>query len=262
MRHGRLSVLVLVTWLPISGREAWARGRGSPEVLPAPEAIVRVLRNGPEQEKKRMAELLSFRVPRYARVGAPQVPCSDFDSIDSQSVTLQLPGPQVVLHAVGQFGCQYDFLAILQLEATGWTHLGTIPLLSKYRSPKVRFISLVSSAEKDIVVNDNTVDYGTGIFQRDMTVWALVGSRLEIVFDEIENLTFAVGVRKNGEFGNTQQSQHSLFTFVPAEGQDAPGYRDILEKQVLSDHETTLTRWRLFVWRPEFGRFVGIPTEQ
>jgi len=209
-----------------------------------------------------MAGLLSFRVPPRTRVGGSQVLCPDFDSIDSEYVTLQQPGPQVVLHASGLSGCQYDFLAILQLEATGWIRLGTIPLWSKYRSPKVRFISLISAAKKDIVVNDNTVDYGTGIFQTDMTIWSLVGSRLEVVFDEIENLTFAVGVEKNGKFGNTQQSQCSSFTFVPVEGQEGAGYRDILEKQVLSDHETTLARWRVFVWRPELGRFVGIPTEQ
>jgi hypothetical protein len=53
--------------------------------------------------------------------------------------------------------------------------MDTIFLWSKNAKPHIDFESLVDQGVKEIIVPDAEVDYGTGIFETDMTIWKAFG---------------------------------------------------------------------------------------
>jgi hypothetical protein len=95
-----------------------------------------------------------------------------------------------------------------------------------------------------------------------MTIYKLFQSRLEVVFDEPDHVVLAVPSNDNPQ-GNTDQRQESEYTIVsPEEGPSATSSKQILQKQVINEHNTTIVRWWLYAWVPEIRRFQGYPTSQ
>jgi hypothetical protein len=234
----------------------------APQELTAfsPDEIVRGLRSGTDTDKKHLAELLDIKVPRWTRVGATEdILCLVYQSVGVDYVVLQKPGPQAVLQIDASGSCWHTYLVVLEkIEGGSWMHVQTLPLFGKNRKLEFTFPSLINAHEHEIVAKKYAVDSGTGIFQTNMIIIKLVGNRLEVVFNEPEIVVFAIPTTRGEEPASTDQEQESEFSFVPG-GEDSTSLKQILEKQVIRDHDTTIVRWRIFHWAPELRRFQPVP---
>lgn len=240
--------------------EAWASHATGD--VPSPERIVHILRQGSESDRGELAKALELMIPPETTQGDGHQFCTSFDSVKSNYVVLKKPGSQAVIHVVPTLYCEeFQFIVVIERETGNtWRLVRTIPLFTKYNVPQISFPALVDADEHEIMIHNETVDYGTGIFQKDLVIWKYIDGGLQVVFDEVESLTFAVptGIR---ERPNTDQAQKSVFTVVAAEPQEG-GYKDILEKQTVRDHGTTIVRWRAFGWTPWLQRFQGVSTSR
>ncbi len=235
--------------------------------LPSPERIRESLTEGSEKQRKGLVESLRLFLPPGARTGGQQLPCMEYKStpgrgatVDLHQVVLKAPGPQTVIVARPQ-DCEYQFLVVMEQIAPGqWAHRGTVPIFAKHWEPEISFRQLVSAGESEIVVRNRPTDIGTGMLQRNMTIFKLLDGSLRVILDEVEKQTFAIPTTRNGQPANTAQTQESEFWLIDSE----PGeqsIKDIVEKQVIRDHETQLVRWRLFLWRPELEVFQAVGTD-
>jgi hypothetical protein len=229
--------------------------------VPSPERIIRILRQGSLAEKRELAGALQLMEPPEWLWGDGENFCTSFESVKLNYVVLEKPGPQAVIHVVPTICYGTEFVVVLQREAENeWKLVRTIPLDTQIWTARISFPALVQPDEREIMIHDYTAERGTGMWQKDLVIWKLLQDRLEVVFDEVESLSFYVATgRMEEETGNTEQSQESVFTIEPADlGQS--GYKDIIEKQTVKDHKTTIVRWKGFAWRPSLQRFQGNPT--
>jgi hypothetical protein len=255
MRLPRLVVAIIGLFFFDLGLSAQTR------VVSTPEQIQSSLLRGSQTEREALSSALHLVIPKESRQGVKaDIPCSEFRSVSLAHVTLGSPNSQAVLEAYS-WSCQYTYLVVLGSDGKNhWNHIQTIPLSTKDTPPHVSFKSLVSSDAEEMIVQGIETDEGTGISQTNMAIWRFYRDALDVVFDEPTDVTFAIPIDlKTGE--NSEQSEKSEFTFVqpdPAEGYPK-SLQEILQKQVISDHRTTITRWWLHSWDPGLQKFEKHP---
>lgn len=232
------------------------------EITLTPEKIKFVLLNGSDSQLTNLSSDLHLIISKYNVVGAlKDVACTEFDSVDIIHANLRKPYSQAILKIYSS-SCQYTYLVILeQAKLHTWRFIQTISLWSKDRIPRITFEKLVNSNESEIVAQDYETDYGTGILQTDMTIWKLCQNGLQVIFDEPMHVAFSISKGKNG-MENTDQNENSVFTFVDGELElaDRVSDRQILQQQVILDHQAKIVRWWKYSWVPESGRFQKHPT--
>jgi hypothetical protein len=244
--------LILSALYVILVPNGWAESR----VVPHPEVIVRSLKQAAPARITKLVQLLNLAAPE----GRDDL-CLEYDSIDLKYLRLANSREHAALKIVSQ-SCEREFVVVLQKQpGDRWQHVQTIALNAKYSVPEVSFPTLLDATEHQIVVRNHVVDYGTGILQNNVTIFKLIEARLEVIFDEIEKLIFEIPIRHNGKPTNTEQYQESEFTFIEADPGQGVAKR-ILEKQTIRDHQTTITRWRLFSWVPHLRKFRAFATSR
>jgi len=88
------------------------------------------------------------------------------------------------------------FLVPMLRQGGSWVALKPIRLSAHYDDPNWRLESLVAAGEEGIVVSNQTVDWGTGYLQRNMTIYKVIGNEARIVFDAPEYI--GVGIPPAG----------------------------------------------------------------
>jgi hypothetical protein len=221
-----------------------------------PDEMKVLLLSGTDSQRAQLSRDLSLRIPRTTRHHAKaDISCTNFDSVQSSIVTLEHPGPQAVLFIVASLSCGSAFVVVLeQTSGEGWKRLDTVWLLARNRIPRMDFKSLVQADEQEIIVRNNETDTGTGVEVTDLSIFKLFGSRLDLIFDEPEHASFAEPI---GDRQIIDQSEDNEFTFVrdTSELNAGPSLLAILEKQIIRDNHTKMTRWWQYVWIPELRRF-------
>jgi hypothetical protein len=204
-----------------------------------------------------LVKALNLVIPKEAINGAiTDVACNEFDYVELNRVGLLRPVLQAVLIA-SSASCGYTYLVVLeQTNPNGWRLVRTIPFWSKYNRPRISFESLISQDEKEIIVQNYETYAGTGIFQKHMTIWKLFQDGLRVVLDEPTIVTFSIPI-KGGR--NTDQEESSEFNFV-MDPEVTEGLKQIIQKQMIRDHKTQITRWWLYLYEAELGRFRKEPT--
>lgn len=230
----------------------------SAAALPDPEQIKSILITGSETQRSELAKELHLFIPG---LGPGDIKnenlCTLFDSVDINYVKLLVPGSQAALNLVAPTWCEYTFLVILRETQPGkWDIIQTVPLWSKYNPPKITFVSLIDPSEKEIIVQDLLTDSGTGILQKNITILKLFADGLKVVFDEPTSVTFAIPIKGKK---NSDQEESNEFSFVK-DPDVKNGSNQILQKQMIRDHETRITRWWLYIWAAEIEKFRKVPT--
>jgi hypothetical protein len=226
-----------------------------------PEQIKSSLLRGSDTQRTEFSMNLNLVIPKRTRVGATaDIPCTEYDSVEVSHINLLKSDSQAVIKAFSS-SCQYTYFVVLEQGKSGaWRYVQTVSIWSKNKTPRVTFENLITSDEKEVVVQDYETDYGSGISQTNITIWKLFRSGLQIVFDEPSHVIFSVPINKK-ESENTDQSEDSEFSFVStgaAKG-ESPSRKEIVQKQVIRDHQTKITRSWLYVWAPEIQRFQKQP---
>lgn len=233
----------------------------NPSAFPSLEDVKSRLLNGTDADRVALATELRLNIPKWTRVGATKdMPCDLFDSVETSYATLLQPGMQAVLHIYSP-DCEYTYLAVFDRAANGnWRYVDTMQIWSKYSEPKITLESLVEEGTKEIVAAHCAVDNGTGVTQKNLVIFKLFPDGLRVVFEEPEHVVQQIGAVPKGA-RSIDQRQDSEFKFIAAAGDGlATSVRQILEKQTLRDHASTLDRWRLYVWNPELRKFQGVPS--
>ncbi len=83
---------------------------------------------------------------------------------------------------------------------------------------------------------------------------------MEVVLDTTERSEITLANRSAAQTDNLQQTQTSTFDLLKAAPNLAAIFR-ILEKQVLTDNKTTITRYLVWTWDPELERFRSSPID-
>jgi hypothetical protein len=140
-----------------------------------------------------------------------------------------------------------------------WNHIQTIPLSARYGSvPEISLVELVEPGTKEILIQKQIVDTGTGILQKNISVLKLIDRKISIILDEPEVVRFSIPSVAHGQLRNTEQRQDSEFTIIL--DSSGLGHRQIRESQTITDHDKEIRRSRVFIWQPDIKRFRSFPT--
>jgi len=233
-----------------------------PAQLPSPEQIAHVLQNSGNGQKQELIRELKLVIPKWSFVKATaDHVCTSIDEVKLDLVTLQHPGTQAVLQVSG---CRYVFLVVLRYSSKGgWNHVATVPLDDQYgQSKRISFPELISVGNHEIVAHRVSTLRGTGMWQYNMSIFKLFDDRLELIFDEPEEVNYSVPDLADRRTQNTQQRQESVFAIRDL-AQDYMGPRAlkyVVERQVIRDHDSEIVRGFSFTWDPSVRRFRSAPS--
>jgi hypothetical protein len=224
-----------------------------------PADVANTLRSGTAVQRNDLALELGIFAPNPSSAKAKSsAPCVDFHHVEERPVTLHAGSENVVLLADSS-ECDSAYVVVFdKAPKSEWRHVRTVRLPSPAQRPEVSFVELVHPGVSEIVVHhENTVDSG-GAQQEDFVVLKMLGERLEVVLDTTEHSEITLANRSAAETDNLQQTQASTFSELKSPPNSVAQFR-ILEKQVLTDNKTTITRYLVWTWNPELERFRPAP---
>jgi hypothetical protein len=179
--------------------------------------------------------------------------CVKYDAVTVSRPALEA-GRRTALLTAGASDCDVAFLVFFVAKKDRWIPAGTFPMSTKYGSPKYRVRSLIRPGESEIVISGQTVDSGSGIRQRNLTILKLVGDSMRVVFDQPESLNHSIPAVIDGEKTNTSDVQASVFFFVNSDP-GVPGRKNIVESREQHVRGHAVTLYRKYVWNPDLSIF-------
>ena len=224
-----------------------------------PDKVAQTLRNGTPVQRNDMALELGIFAPNPSKPGTnSNSPCVDFHHVEERPVKLRAEADNVVVLADSS-QCDSVYIVVFdKAPKSEWRHVRTVQLPSRARRPEVTFEEVVQPGVSEILVyHENTLDSG-GAQQEDFVVLKMLGERLEVVLDTTEHSEITLGNHTPTEDDNLQQTQTSTFSLLKSPPNSTAAFR-ILEKEVLTDNKTTITRARVWTWNPELQRFRPAP---
>jgi hypothetical protein len=244
------SKFLILLFGAVAGLTATVRAQRT--VIPStPEGLLVQFRSSDEKVLEQTSTLLKLSTP------INQSLCTDFDKVESQPAKL-LKGVQGVIVAVPSKMCQTLFLVPLLKVEDHWEAIAPIAVIGHYHTPTFEVRELIAPGEQEVIVRDHDVDWGTGIQQWNMTIYKLVGDRMQIVFDEPEYLHFFAPPRANSDKVGDQY-QRSRYTFTHEENTE--GVLSILETRTETFGSRKMTVYRSYVWEPSAGIFRMLGSE-
>src|SRR5208283_2241782 len=139
-----------------------------------------------------------------------------------------------------------------------WRQLPMVRLAARTQRPEVSFAELIQPGVSEIVVHRETTHNSGNAQQENFVVLKLLHDRLVPVLDTVERLELTMPDRPEYHADNVVQSQQSTFSLIQADPNSGASTH-ILEKEVLKERKTNLTRYRLWSWDPELERFRSSP---
>jgi len=224
-----------------------------------PNEVAATLRTGTPVQRNDLALELGILAPNpSSQTAKSNSPCVNFHHVEERPVTLRAGAENVVLLADSS-ECDSVYIVVFdKAPKSEWRHVRTVRLPSRARRPEVTFAEIVQPGVSEILVHhENTLDSG-GAQQEDFVVLKMLGERLEVVLDTTEHSEITLTNRTPTEHDNLQQTQTSTFSLLKSAPNSTTAYR-ILEKEVLTDNKTTITRSRVWTWNPELERFRPAP---
>jgi len=224
-----------------------------------PDEVAQTLRNGTPVQRNDLALELGIFAPNPSKPGTnSNSPCVNFHHVEQRPVTLRAGAENVVLLADSS-ECDSVYIVVFdKAPKSEWRHVRTVRLPSRAQRPEVTFAEVVQPGVSEILVHhENTLERG-GTQQEDFVVLKMLGERLEVVLDTTEHSEITLTNRTPTEDDNLQQTQTSTFSLLKSAPNSTAANR-ILEKEVLTDNKTTITRSRVWTWDPELERFRPAP---
>jgi len=224
-----------------------------------PGDVANTLSNGTAVQRNDLALELGILAPNPSKPGTnSNSPCVNFHHVEQRPVTLRAGSENVVLLA-DSTECDSLYLVVFdKAQKSEWRHVRTVRLPAHTRRPEVSFAELVQPGVSEILVHhEKTLDTG-GAQQENFVVLKMLGERLEVVLDTTEHSEITLANRSPDETDILQQTQTSTFDLLKSPAKSSATYR-VLEKEVLTDNKTTITRYRVWTWNPELESFRSSP---
>lgn len=223
-----------------------------------PDETAETLRNGTAVQRNDLALELGILAPNPANGANSNSPCVDFNHVEQRPVKLRAGAENMVLLAEST-ACDSLYVAVFdKAPKSEWRHVQTVRLAARTQRPEISFAELIQPGVSEILVHKElTLDSG-GARQQDFVVLKIVQDRVEVVLDTTEESEITLANRSPEETNNLQQTQRSTFDLLKSPPNSAATYR-LLEKQVITDNKTTITRFCVWTWDPELARFRPAP---
>jgi hypothetical protein len=224
-----------------------------------PNEVSETLQKGTPTERNDLSRELGILAPVPGDSAAkPSSPCVDFTKVQERTVTLRANAENVVLVADSS-ACDSTYLVFFdKAPKSEWRHVQTVRLTARTVHPEVAFTELIHPGVSEIVVRHEVTRDSGSLFQQDFVVLKLLHDRVEVVLTATERSQITLANRKPEETDILQQTQKSTFDLLKSTPNSSAAYR-ILEKQVITDNKTTVSRAVLWTWNAELERFRPTP---
>jgi hypothetical protein len=236
---------------------AWAdlpfKKKAQPVQTPSPQELAQTLRSGTAVQRNDLARELGILAPSNGAAKST-APCVDFSHVEERKATLRA-GDENVLLLADSTACDSLYLIVFdKAPKSEWRHVQTVRLTARRQRPEVSFVELVQPGVSEVVIHHGTTRDGGAVMQEDLLVLKMLQDRMETVLLTTEHSEITLANRQAGESDNLQQKQVSTFELLKPAPNSAATNR-LLEKQVITDNKTTITRYRVWTWDPELERF-------
>lgn len=227
----------------------------------SPSEVAHTLDEGTPAQRNELAMELGILAPNPSKPGADSnSPCVNFHHMESRPVVLRAGAENEVLLA-DSTECDSIYVVVFdKAPKSEWRHVHTVRLPAHAQRPEISFAELIHPGVSEILVHKETTRDSGSAQQQDFVVLKLIGDRLEAVMDATERSEITLANPTPAEADNLTQTQTSTFNLLKSPPNSAAAYR-ILEKEVITDNKTTITRYRVWTWDPELERFRPTPID-
>ncbi len=224
-----------------------------------PGDVAKTLRSGtPVQINDLAAELGIFAPVPATSAAKPNAPCVNFHHVEEKPVVLRSGAENVILLADSS-ECDSVYIIVFdKAPKEEWRHVQTVRLLARKQRPDISFVELIQPGVFEIAVHHEITLDGGGARQENFVLLKLLADKVAVVLDTTEHSQITLGNRVPDENDNLQQTQASTFSLLKSPPKSAAVY-GIVEKEVITDNKTTITRSRLWSWNSELQRFRATP---
>jgi hypothetical protein len=248
-------VISIVSSVSFAIAQSTQIGSAHIDTFQSPDFVVHMLKSENMDIRRKMAISIGLKDSIEGNL------CEDYDddsiSVDNISLIKGIESRLIIIKAQM---CETMFLVPIIKNADTWAVMNPIRLSTHYTEPKYKVMNLIEDGEYEIVVTNQTVDWGTGINQRNMTIYKVIGNEVRVVFDAPESMHLAIPDNRVPITNNYQEDQKALFTFV----NDSNGFSKlyIAEKRVESVGNKTYTVYRNYRWSPDLRQFRMVGSSQ
>ena len=223
-----------------------------------PDAVFDTLRSGSAVQRSQLATELGIMTPNFSSPTAKSnAPCVNFDHVDERRVRLRTDAENVVIVA-SSGECDSTYIIVFdKAQKSEWHHLA-VRLAARAQPPEISFAELIQPGVSEIVVHREITRDSGSAQQENFVVLKLLHDWLVPVLDTAERVELTMPDQPENDADNVEQSQQSTFRLMKADPNSGASTR-ILEKEVLKQRKTNLTRYRLWSWDPELERFRSSP---
>jgi hypothetical protein len=227
----------------------------------SPSEVAHTLDEGTPAQRNDLALELGIFAPNPSKPGTnSNSPCVNFHHMESRPVALRSDAENVVVLA-DSTECESTYILVFdKAPKSEWRHVQTVRLPSRAQRPEITFVELIQPKVSEIVVHHETSRDSGSVQQENFIVLKMQHDRVEVVLDTTERSELTLTNRSAAESDNLQQTQTSTFDLFKAAPNSAAIFR-ILEKQVLIDNKTIITRYLVWTWDPELERFRASPID-
>lgn len=224
-----------------------------------PDEVAHTLDEGTPAQRSELARELGIFAPNPSKPGMnSDSPCVNFHHMESRLVALRAGAENVVLLADSS-ECDSTYIVVFdKAPKSEWRHVQTVRLSSQTQRTEISFAELIQPGVSEILVHKETTRDSGGLQQQDFVVLKLLGDRVAVVLDATERSEITLANRTPTESDNLTQTQTSTFNLLKSPANSAATYR-LLEKEVVTDNKTTITRYRVWTWDPGLERFRPAP---
>lgn len=226
-----------------------------------PSEVAHTLDEGTPAQRNDLALELGIFAPNSSKPGTnSNSPCVNFHHMESRPVKLRADADNVVLLA-DSTECDSTYIVVFdKAPKSEWRHVQTVRLPSRTQRPEITFIELIRPGVFEIVVHHEVSREGGSVQQENFVVLKMQHDRVEVVLDTTEHSELTLTNRSPAETDILQQTQTSTFALLKSAAKADTLFR-ILEKQVITDNKTTITRYLVWTWNPELERFRSSPID-
>lgn len=224
-----------------------------------PGEVAHTLQEGSAVQRNDLALELGIYAPNPSSGAVKSnAPCVDFSHMEERQVTLRA-GTENALLIADSSVCDSTYLVIFdKAPKSEWRHVQTIRLAARTGHPEITYAELIQPGVSEILVYHEMTSEGGTYSQQDFVVFKLLRDRVEVILDTTQSSEITLTNHPPTDTTNVRQTQTSTFNVMKAPPNSAAQFR-ILEKEVITDNQTTLTRYRIWTWDPGLERFRPAP---